>query len=81
MTTKIVVVIEGGLVQGIYCTDPKTEATLIDWDNIKEGQELELQEPNNYLVEYLDDMVLLEKMEEVNNVIKKNIEYDVEQRR
>jgi hypothetical protein len=42
---------------------------------------LELQKSNNFPVEYLNDMVLLEKMEEVNNVVKKNIEYDIEQRK
>jgi hypothetical protein len=79
--TKILVVVEGSIMQGIYCTDANAEVTYLDWDNIKEGPELELVEQNNYPVDYLDEMVLQEKLEEANDVIKQNIENDVEQRR
>jgi hypothetical protein len=79
--TKILVVVEGGIMQGIYCTDSNAEVTYIDWDNIKEGPELELVEQNNYPVDYLDEMVLEEKLEEANDVVRENIENDVEQRR
>lgn len=81
MSNKILVVVQGGLMRGIYCTDPEAQVTYIDWDNIKDGQELEFVEENNYPPEYLDGMILLEKLEEVNKVIQKNIEDDVEQRR
>jgi hypothetical protein len=81
MANKILVIVQGGLMQGIYCTDTEAQVTYIDWDNIKDGQELEFVEENNYPLEYLDDMVLLEKLEEVNNVVQKNIEDDIEQRR
>jgi len=36
MPKRVVIVVEGGVVQGIACDDPETEITLVDWDNLKE---------------------------------------------
>jgi len=32
---RVVVVVEGGLVQSVACEDPETEVLLVDWDNLK----------------------------------------------
>lgn len=36
MPKRVVIIVEGGMVQGIACDDPKLEVTLVDWDNLKE---------------------------------------------
>ncbi len=33
---RVVIVVEGGLVQSVAADDPNTEVILIDWDHIKE---------------------------------------------
>jgi hypothetical protein len=81
MTTKILIDVQGGVVQAVFSNNPDVEITLIDWDNIKDGPELELVEQNNYPVDYLDEIVLEEKLEEANDVIRENIENYVEQKR
>ena len=32
---RVVVVVEGGVVQDVACDDPDTEVLLVDWDNLK----------------------------------------------
>ena len=43
---KIVVVISGGCLQGVFSDTENIEATLIDWDNLKD------LEPNHDLMQY-----------------------------
>jgi len=80
MTTKILIDVQGGLVQAVFSNEP-VEVCLIDWDNIKEGGETELATSDNYGAMPVTDQELEEKMAEANEYIKENIENDVEQRR
>ena len=34
---QVVVVINGGVLDGLFASDPDIEAFVIDWDNINEG--------------------------------------------
>lgn len=33
---RVVIVVEGGNIQGIACDDPKIEITVVDWDNLEQ---------------------------------------------
>lgn len=33
--TRIIVEVDGGVVQSVYCSDPKAHMSVMDWDNAK----------------------------------------------
>lgn len=79
--TKILVVVKGGVVESVYCNDISAETTLIDYDNIEYGPELNVIEEANFNTEALTVSALKENIEEANKIIRKNIDNFVEQRR
>ena len=74
MTTKILIDIQGGLVQEVFSTG-NVEVTLIDWDNIKEGCETEFIIPNNYGFARMSEQELQKKIDEANQVVADNIAF------
>jgi hypothetical protein len=78
---KVLIDVQGGLVQEVFCTDPTIEVTLLDWDNIKESPELDYIKQDNYGATFITEIQLEDRIAEANEVIKKNVEWEVEQRR
>ena len=74
MTTKILIDVQGGLVQGVLSTD-NVEVTLIDWDNIKEGCETEFIIPDNYGYYPMTEQELQRRIDEANLVVTDNIAF------
>jgi len=81
ITNKVIVFVEGGLVQGIYATHPdEVEITVIDNDNLKDNT-LEYLIPGNYPIDEMDGKKFNQLLDDANKIVAKNIENDVEQRR
>lgn len=81
MTTKILVVVRGGLVEDVYCDSDDCTVTLLDWDNIHDCGETTPIEEDNFGKTFLDDNVFKNVLEVANDKIQENIENDIEQRR
>jgi hypothetical protein len=81
MTTKILIDVQGGLVQAVFSNNPDVEIALIDWDNIKQGGDTELITSNNYGTMPITDQEMEEKMAEANDVVRENIENKLERSR
>lgn len=80
---KIIVDIQGWMVQAVFSTDPNIEVTVIDWDNIKNDDgypEMEYINQGDYSVDVVTEQEIEEKIAEANKFIKKNIEEDLERR-
>lgn len=70
MTIKILVIVEGGVVQNIYSTDTNVvEVTLIDYDNVECGDYVT---ENNYFVEELTEARLQEEISDANEITEDN---------
>jgi hypothetical protein len=39
MKKRVVIVVEGGVVQGVACDDPKTRVLLFDYDSLEDPEE------------------------------------------
>jgi len=74
MTIKILIDVQGGLVQEVFSTGD-VEVTLIDWDNIKEGCETEFVTHNNYSFAPVSEQELQKKIDEANLVVTDNIAF------
>jgi len=75
---KILIDVQGGLVQEVFSNNPDVEISLIDWDNIKEGGDTEFVTSDNYGAMLVTDEQLEEKMAEANKVIQENIDWNKE---
>ena len=74
MKTRILIDVQGGLVQEVFSTVP-VEVTLIDWDNIKEGCETEFVTHDNYSCVLVSEQELQRKIDESNKVVADNIAF------
>ncbi len=82
MRTNILIEMRGGNIVDVYCDELDVEITILDWDKAESPNKTDdYIQKGNFEPSYLDEMVLEEKLNEVNNVIQKNIDYDVEQRK
>jgi hypothetical protein len=55
---KIVIVIDGGVCQSVFCDEPQAEVEVIDWDNIREASyEAEIAEIEAHVADIERDLV------------------------
>lgn len=80
MANKILIDVQGGVVQAVFSNNPDIEVCLIDWDSIGDG-DTGLITSDNYGVMTVTNQELDKKMEEANALVRENIEMDIEQRR
>lgn len=82
---RILIQVEGGLVQSIHADNPDDVAiTLIDWDNVQANNEPDrygYEYENNWHAGTLTSDHIRELVQKANDIIRKNVGDDVEQRR
>ena len=64
MKNRVVIIVDGGVVQDVLLNNPDIEVTLIDWDNIKGGDEFTIDNENGYAVSEMDDVELTQLIRE-----------------
>jgi len=62
MANKVVIVIEGGVIQSVHSDDSDLEVEVVDWDNIKE-----MNSDLSYLVDMQDEVN--EKLTELTEIL------------
>jgi len=78
---QALIVVDGGLIQDIYCTSEDIDFTVIDWDNINGGQgENDLYELGEYGAETKTEIDILSMINEANQeILDNNKIYDEEE--
>lgn len=73
---QVLIDINGGVIQDVWCTCENTDFTVIDWDNIDGGQgEMDLYELGDYPVTLKTEVDILSEINKANQEILYNNEF------